>query len=309
MNFLSTAAQGKMSPFFIWQLEGQSFHDFITKVKKLSAECEFENLRDSFIKKDLIVCGANNNAFRKRLLRESDLTLTRAINAGHTTEESQKYACEIMQSQSAADLHKINKLCKHHDQAPKRKSKEIIKKCKFCNGSHPREKCSAYGRSYLNSNRKTYFKVYCPRNQKKVHQIEETETDCKDSSNLESFGEIISTLYPLNINELKNESSVWSVTITSNGPPISYKIDTDAKCNVVPLKIYQKLDPQPDLHPVNLKISAYNNSEIPVIGKCSLSLEQKKQTIQHVLSCCWYKISTHSRIRIVRKSKTYQKYW
>ena len=33
--------------FFTYrQLEGQSFHDFIAEVKKLSAEFEFENLRD-----------------------------------------------------------------------------------------------------------------------------------------------------------------------------------------------------------------------------------------------------------------------
>ena len=55
------------------------------------------------------------------------------------------------------------------------------------------------------------------------------------------------------------------------------KIDTGAQCNVVPLKIYQKLNPQPDLHSVKLKLPAYNNSEIPVIGKCSLTLEHKNE--------------------------------
>ena len=39
--------------------------------------------------------------------------------------------------------------------------------------------------------------------------------------------------------------------------------------------IYQRLNPQPDLHAVNLKLSAYNNSKIPVIGKCSLTPEHK----------------------------------
>ena len=56
-----------------------------------------------------------------------------------------------------------------------------------------------------------------------------------------------------------------------------YKIDAGAQYNAVPLKIYQKLNPQPDLHPVNLKLSGYNNSKIPVIGKCSLTLEHKNE--------------------------------
>ena len=60
-------------------LERQSFHDFITELKKLSAECEFEILRDSLIK-DMIVCGTMPIPFvvRERRFREFDLTLSRA---------------------------------------------------------------------------------------------------------------------------------------------------------------------------------------------------------------------------------------
>ena len=86
----------------IWQLEGQSFQDFITKLKKLRAECEFENLWDSLIK-DMIVCGTNDNVFRERPLRESDLTLSRAISARYAAEETLKHAREIFQSQLPAD--------------------------------------------------------------------------------------------------------------------------------------------------------------------------------------------------------------
>ena len=115
----------------------------------------------------MIVCGSNDNAFRERLLRESDLTLSRAISAGHAAEETRKHACEILQFQSGANLHKINKLRKPRHQVPNEKSREIIKKCKFCNGPHSRGKRPAYGKSCLNCNRKNHFKVCCPRNQKR----------------------------------------------------------------------------------------------------------------------------------------------
>ena len=108
----------------------------------------------------------------------------------------------------AAHLHKINKLCKPHHQTPNEKSKEIIKKCKFCNGSYPRKKCPAYGKSCLNCNRKDHFKVCCPQNRKKVHEIEQIETDCEEFSNLEFFVETISIQDPLNINQIRSESSV-----------------------------------------------------------------------------------------------------
>ena len=172
------------------QFEGQSFHDFITELKRLSTECEFENLQDSLIK-NMIVCGTNENALRERLLKKSDLTLSKTITAGHAAEKTQKHAHEILQSQSATDLHKINKLCKPCHQAPNKKSKETIKKCKFCNDSYPRGKCPGYGKLFK-LQPKNHFKVCCPQNRKKVHKIEQTKTDCKESSDLEFFVEKIS---------------------------------------------------------------------------------------------------------------------
>ena len=38
----------------------------------------------------------------------------------------------------------------------------------------------------------------------------------------------------------------------------------------------KKLDPEPNLCPVKIKFSAYNNSKISVLGKCSLALKHKK---------------------------------
>ena len=76
----------------------------------------------------MIVCGTNDNTFRERLLRESDLTLSKVISAGLAAEETRRHAREILQFQSAADLHKINKLRKLRHQVPNKKSKETIKK-------------------------------------------------------------------------------------------------------------------------------------------------------------------------------------
>ena len=58
----------------------------------------------------MIVCSTNDNAFREKFLRESDLTLSRAISAGHAIEETREHDREILQVQSTADLRKINKL-------------------------------------------------------------------------------------------------------------------------------------------------------------------------------------------------------
>ena len=94
--------------FFTYrQHEGQKFHDFVTDLKKLSSECEIETHHDSLIK-DMIVCGTNDNSLRERLLRESELTLPKAMSAGHAAEETRKHAREILQSNETIDLHSIS---------------------------------------------------------------------------------------------------------------------------------------------------------------------------------------------------------
>ena len=49
-----------------------------------------------------------------------------------------------------------------------------------------------------------------------------------------------------------------------------------AQCNVIPLTILKKFDPEPDLCPLNMKLSTYDNSKIPSLEKCLLSQKHKK---------------------------------
>ena len=76
------------------QREGQSFDEFVTELKKRSADCEFEQLRDSLVR-DIIICGINDNRLRERLLREPDLTLQKAIQLGHAAEETKRHVKEL----------------------------------------------------------------------------------------------------------------------------------------------------------------------------------------------------------------------
>ena len=121
-------------------------------------DCEFETLYDSLIK-NMIVCGTNNNSLRERLLHDSELTLPKAISAGHAVEETRKHAREILKSNENIDLHKISKHSKSRSDTSAL-SAEIIKKCKSCENSHHCGKCSAYGKICHNFNRKNHFKKF-----------------------------------------------------------------------------------------------------------------------------------------------------
>ena len=69
-----------------------------------------------------------------------------------------------------------------------------------------------------------------------------------------------------NISKIKNEPSDWNTNLSSNGTPISYKIDTSTQCNVIPVEGLENILPKPDLQPVNIKLPTYKGSKIPVVG-------------------------------------------
>ena len=222
----------------------------------------------------MIVCGTKDNSLRERLLRECDLTLSKAISAGHAAEETRKHAREILRSQPSADIDKIfkKKLNNSNRNTRNQNARDFIKKCKFCDSSHPRGKCPAYGKVCHVCNKRNHFKVCCPRVAKKVHEIEKDESDePSDQSNYEFFIETVNIQDSAHINQIKNENSDWSITLPLNGIPVSYKINTAAQCNVIPSTILKKFDPEPYLYPVNINYPYIIILKFPYLEKTHLT--------------------------------------
>ena len=47
------------------QKKGQTFHDFVTELKILNSQTEFDNLQD-YLMKDMIACGTRDKFLHKR---------------------------------------------------------------------------------------------------------------------------------------------------------------------------------------------------------------------------------------------------
>ena len=82
------------------------------------------------------------------------------------------------------------------------------------------------------------------------------------------------TLYS---NNAEDEELEWSVILESNGNNINYKLDIGSQVNVLPKKEYTKLIHKPKLHPAKVKLTAYNGTDIPVVGKCIITLKNGNQ--------------------------------
>ena len=162
----------------------------------------------------------------------------------------------------------------------KRNSINLVITLATCESSHPQVKCSSYGKVFYVCNKKNHFKVCCQYVGKKVYEIEKDESDEPTShSDYKIFIETINIENSAYINQINIENSDWSVTLPSNEIPVSCKIDTRAQCNAIPLTNLKKFDPEHNLCPVNIKLYANNNAITHVLGKCSLTLKHKKDSL------------------------------
>lgn len=69
------------------QGESESFDSFLNDLRKISANCEFGNLKEDMIR-DRIVCAVYDKRVKDRLLRETELKLQKAIEICKAAEET-----------------------------------------------------------------------------------------------------------------------------------------------------------------------------------------------------------------------------
>ena len=89
--------------FTAHQQDGESFDEFLTRLRKLSKYCEFASLQDSLLR-DMVIIGILDKRLQERLLRESDITLEKTIEHCQANEVTKKHV-ETLQHQAEPALH------------------------------------------------------------------------------------------------------------------------------------------------------------------------------------------------------------
>ena len=91
----------------------------MTKLKKLSSDCEFGELKNSLIK-DIVVIGVTDDSLPERMLREPNLTLEKAIALGQSVAKQTKIHTKVLKQE--AEIYRItfNKKENRYSQPEKR---------------------------------------------------------------------------------------------------------------------------------------------------------------------------------------------
>ena len=139
------------------QNSGETIDSYVTDLKNKAKHCEFGDLETSLVK-DRIVCGIQSDAVRARLLRETDLGLSKAIDicrANECTMAQMKMLHEerpvAAVGASARPTAKTNYKKKSYkeEQGKFHWKQNRSGSCPKCGTSHDPKKCPAYGNFFL----------------------------------------------------------------------------------------------------------------------------------------------------------------
>jgi len=128
--------------FLFWKLtqqQGESIDTFVTTLRLRAASSEFENQTESMIR-DRIVLGCPDRQVQERLLRESDLTLQKALDVCRAAEATKSQMKSI--TCNSSDTAAVNNHMQHRTTT----TDVSDRKCGNCGGTHPPRSCPAFGK-------------------------------------------------------------------------------------------------------------------------------------------------------------------
>ena len=266
------------------QQNGQSIDDFHTKLRQLSATCEFSDV-DKEIKSQIIQ-GCLSTRLRRRALRE-EMDLTHLLTLARAMELSDRQATEIEKSEREnanaimkrrTPSHRRNK--RHFMETAKGTNKQQYKNqtCRNCGGEYPHKdrQCPAKGRQCNFCKKKNHFAKVCRsrlKTESKVNQVESQQDRSSTSENSDeeyTFG--LRTRDK--VNSLKPKQPHTMVEV--DGTKIEVLIDTGSSINVMDEHTFAKLKPKPKLQKTDTNVFAYGSeTKLHIVGKFQANIETK----------------------------------
>ncbi|XP_046558199.1 uncharacterized protein LOC124267324 [Haliotis rubra] len=270
------------------QSRGEHFQTFYTDLVNKSNSCNFGALKDEMTR-DRIVCGVDSDNLRKSLLKETALTLAKAVTICTLNEITEKGLQELT-NKSTAEVHAI-----HGARNERRKQHKSPPTCRNCTYSHPVGRCPARGKKCHNCNKMNHFASVCkaphsdnengnPRSRDRrhekqtkrkakrtVHDIDEEYYEDSDSDT-DSFLFIDS----LEVDGIEESPLEAYATLLANNEEIRLKVDTGAKCNVLPLSWFKKVRDKEKISKQHIvTLVSYGGSSLKTLGRTQIKCRFK----------------------------------
>lgn len=135
-------------------------------------------------------------------------------------------------------------------------------KCHKCNYVHKYKQCPAFGKTCNLCSKLNHFASMC-----RLKNVSTVSFESDYSDNDELF---IGSINVCTAETDDGMACTWSESIQINGKKITFKIDTGAQINVMPVNVFKRICTDDELHETSIKLKAFGGQKIKPIGKCSL---------------------------------------
>ena len=250
------------------QEPGESFEKYVTQLRLLARNCEFENINSDEILRDRILFGMKDVVVRKKLLMKPKLTLQDVLLACRTEELSHRHVKAL--HEESENVHAVNSKKKPtHSYKPQRyDTKSEVTDCKFCGNRHERRKesCPAWNKTCNKCGGKNHFRLKCTQPFKRNRPAVNTVFSVDSDQSIQLDDELMVTL-----------RLQWKCK-----PHIRFQIDNGSSVNIVPLHIYKKASGDMNLERLKSSntqsITAYGNRAWSVLGEVIVRVWRKRRT-------------------------------
>ena len=264
------------------QEEGESLDQFVTKLRKLGATCDFANLSSEI--KSQVIQKCRSSRLRTKGLSDLTMSLEDLIKAGNAMDRAVAYT-KSMEGDTARSVNQL--VTREFTKQPSHSKNQPTEMCGHCGRSYPheggRESCPAFKQSCHNCGTIGHYAKLCRKPQANSHGQNRGQ-DCDQSSNRghgrSSRGR--NQLHNLDVTEVDNHEDDYLYTVDTreisnskpmflvqlNGVPTKMLGDSGASVNVIDELTLETLAPKPVMQPPDMNLFAYGSKEkaLPLRG-------------------------------------------
>lgn len=246
------------------QEPGETVEAFVTALHRLVAHCGYGALKEELVR-DRLVVGLQDGKLSETLQTDPELTLEKALQKARQKEAVRRQQAVVRQENPAEEL-SVDALRKTSSKGRSSSGdqtnetagwKSPLHGCGKCGGQsfHEKSNCPASTSKCHSCGKKGHWQKMC---YKKT--LREVTTE-KNEPLLERWS----------LGALKEGSSAsaWRKELSVNGKPITFKIDTGADVNAVPLRAVRDVSA---VRPTAVKLYGAGGQPLEVLGKVQATL-------------------------------------
>lgn len=247
------------------QAADESVADFMAQLRRLSKHCDFQDYLDQALR-DRLVCGLRNEGIQRRLLAESDLTLTRALELAQGMEAAEKNAKSLKGTVPA--VHNVNTGVKRPP---------VQSTCHRCGRTnHEAKDCRFRDAVCHFCNKKGHIAPVC-RSKKQSKSKHFPKQKSRPTKYVTTDGETTDANLPISTIG-KSASRPFRTNVLVNGKAISMEIDTGAALSIMSERQQKLLLPDAPIEKSYVRLKTYTGENMPVVGKLNAKVQYGEQS-------------------------------